>query len=329
MSTIERAPSPQTAPGNGTGHNEPEHERVTEIQRARMLAAMAEVCAEHGAANVTVAHVVARSGVSRRTFYEVFEDREACFLAAFDEAAARMLEYVRTADDPRATWAARIRTALQAALSYLDDEPKMARLLVAESLGAGQQALERRSHLLERAIAAVDDGRHHARVGCEPSRLAAEGAIGAVVAVVHARLLAGEDGRLAGLASELMCMIVLPYLGPAAARRELERPVPVRGLGHRPTAANPLETLDMRLTYRTVRVLTVLATQPGSSNRRVADASGIADQGQMSKLLGRLQDRGLIQNASRGAGRGEPNAWALTERGWQVQDALTRQAAIR
>ena len=63
-------------------------EHVAEIQRARILAAMVDVVAERGAANVTVARVVTRSGVSRRTFYELFEDREDCFLAAFDQAVA-------------------------------------------------------------------------------------------------------------------------------------------------------------------------------------------------------------------------------------------------
>jgi AcrR family transcriptional regulator len=59
---------------------------VAEIQRARMVAALVEVARERGVSGVTVAHVVARSGVSRRTFYELFEDREDCFLAGFDLA---------------------------------------------------------------------------------------------------------------------------------------------------------------------------------------------------------------------------------------------------
>ncbi len=62
--------------------------RVAEIQRQRILGAMAQVAAERGAANVTVAHIVARAGISRRTFYELFEDRETCLVAALDEAIA-------------------------------------------------------------------------------------------------------------------------------------------------------------------------------------------------------------------------------------------------
>ena len=62
---------------------------VAEIQRARMITALVEVAGERGAGGVTVAHIVARSGVSRRTFYELFDDREDCFLAAFDQAVER------------------------------------------------------------------------------------------------------------------------------------------------------------------------------------------------------------------------------------------------
>jgi AcrR family transcriptional regulator len=70
----------------GAGHNDVRRERVADIQRARILAAMVEVVAEHGAGNATVAHIVGRSGVSRRTFYDLFVDREDCLFAAFDTA---------------------------------------------------------------------------------------------------------------------------------------------------------------------------------------------------------------------------------------------------
>jgi chromosome segregation and condensation protein ScpB len=123
-----------------------------------------------------------------------------------------------------------------------------------------------------------------------------------------------------------MAMIVLPYLGPAAARRELAKPVPKTANAHRPER-NPLGRLEMRLTYRTVRVLMAIAARPGSSNRVVAEAAEVSDQGQMSKLLARLQQLGLIQNTGGGASRGEPNAWTLTNKGWGVQGAIAEQAS--
>jgi hypothetical protein len=87
-------------------------------------------------------------------------------------------------------------------------------------------------------------------------------------------------------------------------------------------AQDPLRELDMRLTYRTVRVLRSVAASPGSSNRVVADGAGIADQGQISKLLRRLQGLGLIENVGADPARGEPNAWTLTQRGGEVHSVV-------
>jgi DNA-binding MarR family transcriptional regulator len=144
-----------------------------------------------------------------------------------------------------------------------------------------------------------------------------------------------DDGRsLLELLSPLMGMIVLPYLGRAAAVKELERSKPERPRrGTSPGAVarrvrldgpphDPLEGLDMRLTYRTLMVLSVIATEPGASNRRVGEAAGAHDQGQISKLLRRLSRLGLIQNSGAGQPRGERNAWTLTDRGTEVQQAL-------
>jgi hypothetical protein len=65
-----------------------------------------------------------------------------------------------------------------------------------------------------------------------------------------------------------------------------------------------------------------IAAESGASNRRVGEAAGIHDQGQISKLLGRLGKLGLIHNTGAGQPKGESNAWALTDRGREVQHAL-------
>jgi AcrR family transcriptional regulator len=316
--------------GNGLGREHPiGRKQVSDIQRARILAAMVEVVSGLGAANVTVAHVVSRSGVSRRTFYELFEDREDCFLAAFDEGIARLVRTVVPAYEGASRWRERIRAGLVAALSFLDSDGDMARLLVVESLAAGPRALGRRSQVLASLMGAVDEGRGEAnfKPGSEPASVMAEGVVGAVLAVLHGRLVERDPGRLVELAGPLVGMIVLPYLGRAAARRELERPVPEGGGESHHGASDPLRDLGMRLTYRTVRVLMGVAANPGSSNRTVANASGISDQGQISKLLARLQGLDLIENGGAGPARGEPNAWTLTDRGREVEGAIAQQTA--
>lgn len=300
-------------------------EQVADIQRARMLTAMVDEISERGATNVSVAHVVGRSGVSRRTFYEIFTDREDCFLAAFDEGIEQVSKPVLAAYERPGRWREKIRTALIALLEFLDQEPTTARLLIVESLGAGPVALERRQRVFAHLVSAIDEGHKEAKAGFDPSSLTAEGVVGGVLSVLHARIAEREKGALVELTSSLVGMILLPYLGPTIARNETERPTP-KGHDEKPTAhRDPLRDLQMRLTYRTVRVLIAVAANPGSSNRTVGDAAGIADQGQISKLLARLHGLGLIQNTGAGSARGEPNAWTLTTTGWEVHNTIAQQ----
>jgi AcrR family transcriptional regulator len=304
----------------------PARSRVSEIQRQRLLGAMAEVTAERGVGSVTVAHIVGRSGVSRRTFYELFSDREDCLLAALDQAVARASAAVLPAYAGERRWRERIRAALGALLAFFDEEPSMARLCVVESLGAGPGALERRTGIVQILIRAIDEGRGEARPGKDAPPLTGEGVVGAVLAVIHARLVAPNRKPLSPLTPALMSMIVHPYLGQAAAEKELHKPAPQLKTKSRPRR-DPLDGLDMRLTYRTVRVLVAIGANPRASNRGVAAAAGIADQGQISKLLTRLQNLGLIRNEGEGQAKGAPNAWGLTPKGQEVERSIRLEGA--
>ncbi|HEX4115082.1 MAG TPA: TetR family transcriptional regulator [Solirubrobacteraceae bacterium] len=298
-------------------------EHLLEIQRGRLVAAMTEVAAEQGASNLSVAAIVARSGVSRRTFYEVFMDGQECLLAALEESLECARSYVREVYDPQDAWRVRVRLALHALLSFLEDEPARGRLLVVEALGAGPAALERRAQVLGELIEAIDAGREVAERGSAVTTLTAEGLVGSVLTVVYARLVRGGRPALVELTNPLMSMIALPYLGAAAARKELERPLPERRR-RAPRAADGasrLNGLPMRITYRTMRVLRVMAAQPGASNRQIGEAAGMNDQGQVSKLLQRLERLGLAVNAEAGQERGMPNVWQLTQVGKEIERA--------
>jgi AcrR family transcriptional regulator/DNA-binding MarR family transcriptional regulator len=320
--------------------------RVTEVQRARILSAAARVVEELGYEGMSVARITSRAGVSRRTFYDQFDGREECFLALFDQTVARVggiAQDATIAMAGRKGWLERIRSGLGAVLLLFDDEPAVGSLLVVEALAAGPRVLERRASVLDSLKQIIDEGRGEAKRGDGPAPLTAEGVVGAVFSVIHARLLeqrAGtrsangtsrahaRQGALVGLLNPLMGMIVLPYLGRAAASKELARPVPKSSRAvkipawRKPSSVDPLDGLGMRLTYRTLQVLSAIAAQPGASNRQIADVAGVHDQGQISKLLTRLERLGLIHNAGHGQPRGEPNAWTLTTRGTRVAEAL-------
>ncbi len=297
---------------------------VVQLQRARIVSAMVDVVLERGIAGASVAHVVTRSGVSRRTFYELFADREDCFLAALELAIERGTVRVRPAFNESATWLLRVRAGLRALLEFLDDEPALGRLAVVDVLGAGSAALARRAQVLQMLIDAVDRGRREQRAPARLTRLTAEGVVGAVLAVLHTRILEGQRKPMVCLLGPLMGMLALPYLGRATAEREAAAPAPRR----RPAApppTDPLRDLQMRLTYRTVRVLAAIAAAPGASNREIADAAGVTDQGQISKLLTRLEHLELARNSGQGHAKGEPNNWHLTPMGHQLQQTIHDQ----
>jgi AcrR family transcriptional regulator len=302
--------------------------QVAEVQRSRMLRSAVQLISEYGYGQMTVARVTRGARVSRRTFYDLFEDRDDCFLAAFDDAVERAAGVMVAGYERGRGWREGVRGALAGLLGFLDEEPAVCSLLIVDALGAGPRVLERRAEVLEGLSTVLQDGGSEAGSGrgVVPS-LMGELLVGAVFSMMHTRLLRRYPGPMLELLNPLMSMIVSVYLGPAAARRELERPV-VKPRASRVTGAigavmkDPLEGLDMRLTYRTLRTLGVVAERPGVSNRGVADHAGISDQGQVSKLLGRLERLGLVCNTGEGHLSGAPNAWRLTERGEEVQQAI-------
>jgi AcrR family transcriptional regulator len=319
----------RTAAVSGTGTSPAGH--VADIQRSRLLAAAAGAIEEHGYAHSTVAQITAKARVSRRTFYELFDSREACFATLIEDVVGLIEQEVGRAGLERLVWREQVRGGLSAILAFFDREPVLARVCVVQALQGGPRVLALREQTITRLAAVLDGGREQSLRGAQSGELTGEGMVGAALGILYARLSRGEHEPLVGLLSELMGMIVLPYLGPAAARREQRRTVPAAGPVTPKSSASsahgdPLLGVPMRLTYRTARVLDCIDSQPGVSNRGVADRAGISDQGQISKLLARLERLGLIANMGEGHLKGEPNAWQLTPLGALVAQRLGSSA---
>ena len=209
-----------------------------------------------------------------------------------------------------------------------------------------------REELLARIVGVIAEGREESLLAesAEASPLTAEGIGGAVVSILNTRLAATwrrATGRarkdaaasacLSDLFGELMGLIVLPYLGPEAAREERIGPAPIepepaalpvpepggkRGGRYLPLDPEQPWASSLRMTYRTALVLEAIAQAPGISNLGVARHSQVNDQGQISKLLSRLERHGLVQNTGRGQARGAPNEWRLTPAGQQIQQGI-------
>jgi len=306
--------------------------RVTEIQRSRLLAAALGAIEDLGYPRVTVAHIASRARVSRRTFYELFDNREDCLLAALESVVEMVRDELARVDLDGLSWRERVRTGLWVILSFFEREPVLARVCVVQALRGGPRVLERRERVLRELVRVVDAGRFASVKSTGCPAVTAEGLVGAGFTVVYGRLLRGDSEPLTSLLGELMGMIVLPYQGPAVARREQALPAPVAlkssprvvsvdardNNGNGSGVSDPLAGVPMRLTYRTALVLEAIASQPGVSNRVVAELAEVPDQGQISKLLARLERLGLTENMGAGHAKGERNAWTLTGTGQRV-----------
>jgi AcrR family transcriptional regulator/DNA-binding MarR family transcriptional regulator len=299
---------------------------ISDLQRGRLLSAAFAVVGELGYEGLTARRVSERAGASNRTFYECFSDREDCFLAAFNHAVDGLEREMRAGWEAELGWTARVRGGLTALLQALDPEPAVRRLVFVEALSAGPRVLARRARVLESLAGVVDQGRANGQAPAGLPGLTAEGVVGATFGVIHARLLELRPGSLVGLRGALMAGIVFPYRGPKAATRELELPaprVPARrrdgdGLSRRPlSSASPT---DYRLTVRTQMALAAVAGRPGLNNREVSEVIGLADQGQISRMMKRLQVQGLVENAH-GPVKRQARAWRLTSDGEAVIDA--------
>ena len=289
--------------------------------------------------------MAAHAGVSESTFYEVFPTVEECYRAAYEAGLRRLSRSVAQATAREQAWPERVRSGLVALLGLFDDEPWYARLLVLETPISGaltfeckQRLHELLARLLERN-AGVADYRDARRAAGSPSLLATltgELVVGGVFSVIRASMLEESASKLVELAPSLMAFIVAPYLGKAAAQAELDgRPSGVRealvnGSAHaRAQAISRVAELPIRATHRTMLVLRAIARAPYSNNREIAGAAGLVDEGQTSKLLARLESRGVIENVGVGAARGEPNAWLLTPVGRRVIEVVNASVSSR
>ena len=172
--------------------------QVEEIQRSRLLTAAAATIDELGYEQSSVQGITRRARVSRRTFYELFGNREACLVALIDEFVERIEREIVAAGLERLPWRERVRSGLWTILSFLDSEPVLARICVVEALHGGPRALEHRERILARLAGVLDEGRGEGPHREECTLVTAEGMVGGALGVVYARLRSGDHRLLAG-----------------------------------------------------------------------------------------------------------------------------------
>jgi AcrR family transcriptional regulator len=198
-------------------------ELISAVQRERLLAAMLRAAAERGYGKATVQDVIERAGVSRPTFYEQFENKEDCFLTAFDTTATRLRQRIAAAAEKGGEcWRDRLRFGLETLLHFAATEPDAARCLIVEARAASGEAVMRRDQLLDHFAGCIDTQVQDLLPNAPSySSITSAGIVGGVEALLYARLNRGEIDDLDCLLPEMMYFLVLPFEGHEAASEEL------------------------------------------------------------------------------------------------------------
>ena len=192
-------------------------------QRERILAAVAQVASTRGYGGMSVQDIVREAGVSRRTFYEQFKNKDHAFLAAYDEASGRLLASVRGAVDAQTTVEEKVVAGFSAFLMLLAASPAFAKMCIVEVLAAGPDAISRRARTMEEFTSYFEDAAQELLGENAPSPLVAETIVGGVYETVYRRIARGETADLPRLLPDLAESALLPYVGERSARTQRKR----------------------------------------------------------------------------------------------------------
>ena len=196
---------------------------VAENQRERILAAVADVVSAASYGELTVEGIIVTAGISRRTFYEHFKNKDDAFLAAYDEAAGQLLTAVRAAYESREGFAERTGTGIGTFLALPAADPAFARMCIVEALAAGPEAIRRRNDTMRAFADLIDRNAQELLAGQVAPGLTAETIVGGIYEVVYTRVLRGVIRDLPALLPDLTYSALRPYLGPEAAAAERRR----------------------------------------------------------------------------------------------------------
>lgn len=289
---------------------------------------MAEVVAERGLRGASVSQVTQRAGVTPKTFKKQFDCPDDCFLALIDwmleQASSSMVE----AFERERSWSDGVLAGLEVMVALFDREPVRAQACLLEGMAAPTMRLAARVEALGR-LSGRADGRARRELAPEhhPSEAMAEATVGSVLGLLRRRLLTGDAPPFADSLGDLAEVVVTPYQGPVAAakvaRRARGRSRAMRGARPSGSISTGVEVPDFLCRANAHRMrssVRYLAANPGASNKDVATGIRVPHEGQVSRLLARLERAGLLEKQPGGPGRA--NVLRLTPRGTEIARAL-------
>lgn len=179
--------------------------------RSRLLEGMARAIADKGYAGTTIADIVREASVSRRTFYEHFEDKAQGFIALYEAASGRAFSVLRAAIDPQAAWQAQAEQVLGAYLDALSANPVLLRTLFIEILGLGAPGLAARrranQQLADLMLEVVNRPPGGARRGAPLQPTMAMAVVGGIHEMVLQSIEQGHAGALQELVAPAAALL--------------------------------------------------------------------------------------------------------------------------
>jgi AcrR family transcriptional regulator/predicted transcriptional regulator len=304
------------APGGITGRRNA-HTYGMPTQRDRLVAAMGELTAELGLGAAGVHHACQRAGVSRRTFYELYADRDACVVDMHEEAFGRLTgHFAEAVADAGAVWEDRAVALTQALLGAWDADRVLARLCLVSSVSGHAEALELRRTAMTQIAGLLADPPRQPMV--EASVLAC--AISGIWGLAFAQLTEKPDASISDLAGVAIFMLLAPFSGrrQAAARAAGRGGTAAYVTRWTPTVVGGDDDRGLLVTELTSQTLRYLNGHPGAANIDIARAVDVRHESQMSRHLARLERAGMVKRRK----EGRTNAWVLTARGEEAARTL-------
>jgi AcrR family transcriptional regulator len=202
-----------------TGRHGLPRDVVVTHQRERLLAATIELVAKRGYRGTSIDHIVKSARVGYVAFYELFEGKEDCFLAAFERIVEETSEAVEAAVAAETEWPDQICAALDTLLDLIAADPARARVGLVEVQAAGRKAYARYEEAVDRAAPKLRDGRALSVEAATLSDTLEEAVLGGIAWILHQRLVKGEMENTGALLRETIQIALSPYLGEAEAHR--------------------------------------------------------------------------------------------------------------
>jgi AcrR family transcriptional regulator len=184
-----------------------------------------QAASRSGYAAMRIEDVIAVAGVSRRTFYDHFANKEEAFLAAYELVLEQLLSGVTSAFASGESWTSRVRRGLAAFLNLLASEPVLAQVCVVEALAAGPRALARRTEAMEAFQALLQPPKGDALATATAPPVAVEAIVGGIYEVIYSRVTSNRTEELPSLLPSLLHSALLPFVGAEVAEAEYERTV--------------------------------------------------------------------------------------------------------